>query len=118
MKQLALIAVVLFIAGCSSKANNTEVHKILWTHDGLFTDSYSIYCGPSAGLYTQNTIVEKSLREFPVLNLNLPDGTNYCAMTANNFNSDSSYSNEISFDTLAGDLIMSPPSSPTGLSVT
>ncbi len=118
MKHLALIAIALFLVGCNnSRANHGAEHTVSFTHDGLFVDSYSIYCGQASGAYTQNTIISKDLRSYPVKQLNLPDGLNYCAMTANNFSGDSSFSNEIAFGIMDGDLIITPPSAPAAFSV-
>ena len=118
MKYILLLA-ILVIQGCNVTAQTAAQHKFTWSHDDPQSVlGYKIYCGVAAGVYTQNiTIAGGSTFEYIVADAGLPDGENFCAMTAFNFNGESVYTAEISFNVMGGDYSPGVPLSPSNLSI-
>ena len=118
MKLPLLILLTLVLAGCNSQADHGEAHKITWTPSPT-ADGYSLYCGSTSGVYTQNLNIGGGLtNEIPLSDITLTDGIHFCALKAFNFAGDSPYSNEIEFAIRGGDLLTLPPVAPTGLVIT
>ena len=118
MKIPLLILLTLVLAGCNSQADHGEVHKITWTPSPT-ADGYSLYCGSTSGVYTQNLNIGGGLtNEIPLSDVSLTDGIHFCAMTAYNFSGESGYSNEVEFAMRGDDLLTKPPAVPTGLTIT
>jgi len=120
MKYLIVTALItLIIQGCNVTAQAPAPHKFSWTHtEPQLVLGYKLYCGVATGVYTQNTtIAGGSTFEYIVTDVGLPDGENFCAMTAFNFNGESVFTNEISFNIMNGDFLTGVPVAPGNLTI-
>lgn len=117
MKKLLLILSLLFLPVHSSHGPFT--HILNWGYD--LTDprnvnvvGFRIYCGTASRVYTLVVNIPDNLqRSYLIYDLQLPNGTNYCAMTAYD-NTESIYSTEVIFDIQDFDWVPFTPGIPLG----
>lgn len=121
MKYLKHLALVGLLLGCSSDAGHGPSHHIVFDYDGIvLVVSFAIHCGLSSRVYSTIKTIPADIRQYPIPDLTLPDGENFCAMTATSFTGGTSdYSNEVSFYTVSGALVdqAQTPNPPTNVRI-
>lgn len=120
MKHLFFIIFTVLLTGCELIAQTPPQHKFTWinTDTSGTVMGYNLYCGQATGQYTQNAnIIGEVNTTYPVVDMKLPDGKNYCVVAAYNFVGESAYSSEIAFYVQNGDAILSKPTAPSNLKV-
>ena len=120
MKATLFFVLFLALTGCELVAQTPPVNEFVWENADTSGTvlGYNLYCGQTTGQYTKNVnIVGKLNTTYPVVNMQLPDGENFCAVAAYNFVGESGYSLELSFYIQGGDAVMSKPVAPSNLKV-
>ena len=117
MKKLLLILSLLFVPVYSYHGPLT--HKITWAYDltdpqNIDVTDFRIYCGIASRVYTLVVNIPDNLqRSYLIYDIQLPNGTNYCAMTAYN-GLESEFSNELLLGIQDFDYIPFTPGIPVG----
>ena len=118
-KILSLLSVLVLLYSCNrSNAEHGAPHTFDWVPADNRALGFNLYCGTSSGAYTSNiNIPDGTTTSYPVLSANLPNGQNYCALSAYNFVGESPLTSEIVFSIQDGDLTITVPGTPINFSI-